>query len=179
MQDWNVVVSVVPQHYQQAMKLLKAFGEVQRSGFFNIVVMRVADVDIFLDQLHRLVGELPLNRQAVSRVMPITTGFTFQDPQAFEEKARQALAGWAAQLRDKSFHVRMRRRGFKGRLSSLDEEQFLDHFLLEQVRMAGGESRIDFADPDLIIAVETLGQRAGVSLWNREQLQRYPLVRID
>ena len=85
MHEWNVVVSVSPQHYHQAMKLLKEFGEVQRTGFFNIVVMRVADVDAFLDQLHRLVGELPLNRLVVSRVMPITTGFTFQDPQAFEE----------------------------------------------------------------------------------------------
>lgn len=174
-----MVVSVSPQHYHQAMKLLKEFGEVQRTGFFNIVVMRVADVDAFLDQLHRLVGELPLNRLLVSRVMPITTGFTFQDPQAFEEKARQAVAGWVPQLRDKSFHVRMRRRGFKGRLSSLDEEQFLDHFLTEQVKMAGGECHIDFDDPDFIIAVETVGQRAGVSLWGREQLQRYPLVRID
>lgn len=179
MQDWNVVVSVAPRHYQQALKLLKEFGEVQRSGFFNIVVMRVANVDAFLDQLHHRLGELPLHQLIVSRVMPIATGFTFQDPQAFEEQARQAVMGWVAQLRDKRFHVRMRRRGFKGRLSSLDEEQFLDHFLVEQVRKAGGETRIDFDDPDLIIAVETVGQRAGVSLWSREQLQRYPLVRID
>lgn len=179
MQDWNVVVSVAPLHYQQAVQLLKEFGEVQRTGFYNVVVLRVDDLATFLDQLHQRVAELPLHQQLLSRVMPITTAFTFRDPQDFEEKARQAVIGWVTQLRDKDFHVRMRRRGFKGRLSSLDEEQFLDHFLLEQVRMAGGESHIDFTDPDLIIAIESVGQRAGLSLWRREQLQRYPLVRLD
>ncbi len=179
MQEWNVVVSISPQHYHQALKLLREFGEVQHTDFFNIVVMRVADVGAFLDQLHLLAAELPACRQALNRVVPITTVFTFQDPHGFEEKACQAVAGWVQQLRDKSFHVRMRRRGFKGKLSSLEEEQFLDHFLIEQVRLAGGATRIDFTDPDLIIALETVGQRAGVSLWSREQRQRYSLVRLD
>jgi tRNA(Ser,Leu) C12 N-acetylase TAN1 len=43
----------------------------------------------------------------------------------------------------------------------------------------GTPARVTFEDPDFIVAVETVGQRAGMSLWSREELQRYPFVRLD
>ncbi|HLF13048.1 MAG TPA: hypothetical protein VJA26_17745, partial [Gammaproteobacteria bacterium] len=76
-------------------------------------------------------------------------------------------------------HVRMHRRGFKGKLSSQHEEQFLDHFLLERLNVAGASGAIDFDDPDVIIAMETLGQQAGLSRWTREQLHAYELLKLD
>ncbi|WP_449002730.1 hypothetical protein [Myxosarcina sp. GI1(2024)] len=32
---------------------------------------------------------------------------------------------------------------------------------------------------DAILVLETVGQKAGLSCWTREDLQRYPLLRLD
>ena len=82
-------------------------------------------------------------------------------------------------LADKSFHVRMHRRGFKGRISSHDEERFLDKILLEELGKMSKPGHITFEDPDVILVVETVGQQAGLSCWNREDLQHYPLLKLD
>jgi hypothetical protein len=73
----------------------------------------------------------------------------------------------------------MHRRGFKGRLSSQHEERFLDEVLLEALDTRGKPSRITFEDPDAILALETVDSRAGVSLWTREDIQRYPFLHLD
>ena len=65
----------------------------------------------------------------------------------------------------------MHRRGFKGKLSTMDEERFLDTYLLEALEMARTPGRITFTDPDAIIALETVGPRAGLALWTREDLR--------
>ncbi len=76
-------------------------------------------------------------------------------------------------------HVRLYRRGFKGRLSSHDEERFLDDALLQALEAAGTPRRITFDDPDAVIDVETLGNWAGLSLWTRADLARYPFLKVD
>jgi hypothetical protein len=38
---------------------------------------------------------------------------------------------------------------------------------------------ITFENPDAIIAVETIANWAGLSLWTRWQLKRYPLIRVE
>jgi hypothetical protein len=73
----------------------------------------------------------------------------------------------------------MYRRGFKGKLSSPDEERFLDKVLLEALERAGTPGHITFENPDAIVVVETLGQRCGMSYWTREDLQRYSFVKVD
>ena len=82
-------------------------------------------------------------------------------------------------LRGSSFHVRMHRRGFKGRLSSQREEQFLDHYILTRLEQEQCSGRITFDDPDAIITVETVGQRAGIALWSREERERYLFLNLD
>lgn len=103
----------------------------------------------------------------------------FQSPEEFEAKAREAVGSWLTRLAGKSFHVRLHRRGFKRRLSSQEEERSLDTFLLQSLEQRGTPGRITFDDPDAIIAVETVGQRAGFSLWTREDMQRYPFLKLD
>jgi tRNA(Ser,Leu) C12 N-acetylase TAN1 len=75
--------------------------------------------------------------------------------------------------------VRLHRRGFKGRLSTPEEERFLDDALLEALQAAGTPCSLSFDDPDAIIQIETVGNRAGLSLWTREDLARYPFLRVD
>jgi tRNA(Ser,Leu) C12 N-acetylase TAN1 len=33
-----------------------------------------------------------------------------------------------------------------------------------------------FDDPDAILSVDTVGDRAGLALWTREELRRYPFL---
>ena len=43
----------------------------------------------------------------------------------------------------------------------------------------GRPGRINFDDPDHVIDIETVGSRAGLSLWARDDLRCYPFLRID
>jgi tRNA(Ser,Leu) C12 N-acetylase TAN1 len=64
-------------------------------------------------------------------------------------------------------------------LSSQDEERHFDRYLIELMADKGRSARIDFADPDVIIAIETVGQWAGISWWTRDDLKRYPFLTLD
>lgn len=179
MHDWNVVITVQEEGYNQARKILERFGPVARTDYFNILLMRVGDHRQLLEQLREEAERDPGRVSALARVMPVLQCFSFQTPAEFEDKARQAVSAWLPSLAGKSFHLRMHRRGFKGKLSGMQEEKFLDTYLLEALEMAGARGRIAFDDPDAIIALETIGPRAGLSLWTREDLQRYPLLHLD
>jgi tRNA(Ser,Leu) C12 N-acetylase TAN1 len=179
MHDWNVVITVHEDGYNSARNILERHGKVDRTDFFNILLMQTADYWQLLDALQEEANQDPAVVSALARVMPVVLTFEFQSPHEFEDKARQAVSAWLPALGGKSFHLRMHRRGFKGKLSSMDEERFLDTYLLEALEMAGTPGRITFEDPDAIIALETVGQRAGLSLWNREELERYPLLHLD
>jgi len=77
------------------------------------------------------------------------------------------------------FHVRMHRRGFKGRLSTMEVEQLLDDLLQDLTQRLGRPARVSFSDPEVVVAVETVGTRAGVSVWRKEQRHNYPFLRLD
>ena len=179
MLDWNVVVTVQEDGYPQAMKLLRRFGGVGKTDYFNLLVLRVSDHRQLLEELREEGERDPDLLRPLASVIPVLQTFLFRTPQEFEERARQAVVAWLPALQGKSFHVRMHRRGFKGKLSGMEEEQLLDRYLLEALELAGSRGRITFEDPDAIVAVETLGGRAGLSLWSRDDLERYPLLHLD
>ncbi len=180
MRDWNVVATVHEGGYNKARTLLEKFGTVASTDFFNILVMRAGDDHFrFLEELQGAADHDPEAGRYLARIVPVVQTFNFQSPAEFDEKARLAVCAWLPTLANKVFHLRMHRRGFKGKLSSLDEERFLDTYLLEALETAGTPGRIAFTDPDAIIALETVGPRAGLSLWSREELQRFPLLHLD
>jgi hypothetical protein len=51
--------------------------------------------------------------------------------------------------------------------------------LLAALEAAGTPGRITFDDPDAILAVETVGRRAGPSLETREDLATYPFLGLN
>ncbi len=179
MQEWNVVITVHEHGFKRACQILGDFGQVKRTDFFNVLVMKANDVHQMLESLRHRALEAPDFLSFLSRLMPVTSTFIFQSPEEFESKSKKVVLAWVSELAGKSFHVRMHRRGFKGRLSGLEEEHFLNNILLEELKKAGNPGRITFENPDVIVAVETVTQWAGLSLWNREQLQRYPFIRVD
>lgn len=175
--DWNVVITVPDEGYSLARQRLARFGAVGRTDFYNVLVMRVEDVPTFLEALGEYLAAEMEGVHWLGRVVPLTTLFEFHGAEEFEQQAREAVRPWAEALRGKGFHVRMHRRGLRDVLSSQHEEQFLDHFLLEQTADSG--SRIDFEDPDVIISLETVRHRGGAACWTREQMQRYPFLGMD
>jgi tRNA(Ser,Leu) C12 N-acetylase TAN1 len=179
MKDWNLVVNVGEHGYSKAKHLLAELGAVSKTDFYNVLVMRVDDPMAVLDTLSSRARQDPGFDHLITRVLPVTACFDFQTPEEFENKARDAVQQWLDALAGASFHVRMHRRGFKGRLASPEEERFLDHYLMEQLAARATPARISFDDPDVIIAVDTVNQRAGLSLWRRADLEHYPLLKLD
>lgn len=179
MHDWNVVATAYEHGYREARALLATIGSTAETEFFNVLVMRVADPTEVLPALTAIGAADPGALASLARVVPVTTCFSFQSPTTFEAQARTAILPRLPELAGRSLYVRMHRRGFKGRLSSRDQERLLAEFIFEQLQRQGADARVCFEDPDVIIALESVGQRAGLSVWERELRARYPLLRLD
>ncbi len=178
MSAWNVVVSVHRQGYKRARELLEPYGRIHKTDYYNVLTMTVDDTAAFLERLGKLAEIVPDVLGVISRAVPAQRSFTFQNTEEFEAKAREVALEWAPHLAGKTFHVRLYRRGFKDRISSPVEERFLDDVLLRALEAAGAPGHICFEDPDAVIDVETLGNWAGLSLWTRAELKRYPFLKV-
>jgi tRNA(Ser,Leu) C12 N-acetylase TAN1 len=113
----------------------------------------------------------------VRHVAPVSAAFAFMTPAEFESRADEAVRAFLPLLAGKRFHVRMHRRGFKGRLAQHVEERRLGEAILAALAADGATAQVAFEDPDAVLVIETVGQRAGLALWTREQLERYPFLR--
>lgn len=178
-QGWNVLATVRQGEYQRARRLLREFGLVERSSFPNVLLLYVPDGRLLLEELCQLAERQPAALECLGRVIPTRVSFRFSSPEEFDERALQAALGWLPELQGKSFHVRMYRHGFKGRLSTQEAERKLGQALQEALARAGTPGQVRFDDPDAILAVVTVNNRAGLSLWTREDLRRYPCLRLD
>ena len=179
MKDWNVVVTAKTDTWKGARRFIARFGTVARSDFYNVMLLRVDDMDWFLAHFATAVGEAGITSHGIAHVFPAPTTFSFATREEFESKAREAAVAIAPQLAGKRFYVRMHRRGFKGRISSHDEERLLDSAILDALVATGKPGEIAFDEPDAVIDIESVGDQAGLSLWSHEELERYPFLRID
>jgi tRNA(Ser,Leu) C12 N-acetylase TAN1 len=178
--DWNVVVTVFDERgFRLAKRLLSDFAPVHTTDYFNVLAMKVPDVAAFTEQVHRLFDETPGYLNDISRVVPAHATFDFASPEEFAQKAERVILDWADRLAGKSFYIRLHRRGFRGRIVSPEVERALDAALLERLGAAGHPGHISFEDPDMAIDIETVGNRAGISLWTREELARFPFLHVD
>ena len=57
--------------------------------------------------------------------------------------------------------------------------RFLDYEILTALDRMGAPGQITFDDPDAIVALDTVDTRAGIGVWTREELARYPLLHLD
>jgi len=179
MQAWNAVVSVKEHGFKKALDVLSAFGEVHRTEFFNVLLLRAENLNSMLEALRNQLLDHSESLGFLARLIPITQSFTFQYAEEFKVRAQKAVGEYVCKLRRKSFHVRLHRRGFKGRITSPEVERFLNEALLDDLEKAGTAGRLTFDNPDAVIGVETVGTWAGFTLLTREDFKRYPFVRID
>jgi tRNA(Ser,Leu) C12 N-acetylase TAN1 len=150
--------------FREARKFLRRWGEVHRSGYFHILTLTVDHVESFLAEVAKAIEDKPGAFNILSHIISAQRTFTFASAEEFEAKARGIAILWAPMLAGKSFYVRFHRREFKGALSTPKEERFLDETLLGALETLGALGRISFTDPDAILQIVTIDNRAGVSL---------------
>ncbi len=176
---WNVVVTFAERTFGEARVLLAKWGKLQRTQFYNVSVMSVADPDLFREEFAAAVRDQPGILNSVSHVTAFERTFEFSDAADFRCQARAIILEWAPRLAQKSFHVRLHRRGLKGIISTPAEERLLDDALLEALTAAGTPGKICFDDPDAIVLIETVGNRAGLALHTRRDLYQKPFIAAD
>ena len=179
MLDWNVLVNVHEHSFSRTYLLFEKLGKVYQGDFENVLLMKVENISQFLETFDAKLKADPSLLEFISKITPVTSTFSFQSSSEFEDKAKQIVLEWLPNLTGKKFHVTMHRRGFKDLISSHHEEYFLDQFILDELDKIGETGKIRYEDPDAIIDVETVSQQAGLSCWTREDLQKYPWLKLD
>ena len=141
--------------------------------------MKVDDPTALLDAIERKTEENTALYDAISRVAPAMRTVEFHSVEEFTERLKAILLEWLPRLIGISLHVRLHRRGDRHDLRTPDAERLLDDLLLDATAAAGAPCRISFTDPDAVIAIDTVDDRAGIGLWTREDLARHRLLRPD
>lgn len=178
--DWNVVATVATEGFRDSIRILSDFGEVSRSAYRDVIVMHTElGARELLEALRKLTETDKTLLNAVARLTPVTRRFAFSSAGEFRSRVTAAVLPWVPELEGRTFFVRMHRRGFHEELSSQVEERALGRFLVDSLDGEQGRARVGFEDPDVVIAVETVGGQAGVSRWTRADLDRYELLRFD
>jgi tRNA(Ser,Leu) C12 N-acetylase TAN1 len=177
MKDWNVVVTSHMNQERQLARELAGLGEFQASGFREVLIGKVPELPSFLETLGRLWEEKPFFPHLLSTVVPVRLTFPFTLENLLDRLKEEVLI-LAPEIGDKAFYVRMKRRGHKGELSSLEVEQALDQFLKEELAARGYKAHVDFSQPEVIVVVETIHNRSGLGLVTRQMKERYPFIKV-
>jgi tRNA(Ser,Leu) C12 N-acetylase TAN1 len=178
MLNWNVLINVHEHSFSRAFLLLEELGNVYQGDFENLLLMKVDSIPVFLETFNDQLLKEPNLANLTSRIVPVTTTFSFQSATEFETKAKERIINWLPNLAGKKFLVRMHRRGFKDIIDCHNEENFLEQIVLQELEAMGNPGQIDREDPDALIVVETLAQQAGLSYWTRQDLQKYPWLKL-
>jgi tRNA(Ser,Leu) C12 N-acetylase TAN1 len=180
--DWNVIATVYDRRaLRRARRFLSRYGEVARTDFHNVLVLQVPNTEAFLAAMAAALEDNAGIFNDISRIMPAHATFSFESIAEFEDKARSIALQWADRLAGTSFHVRLHRRAgdTSAKLRTHTEEVFLDNAILQHQSETEQPGRIRFEDPDYVLDIETVGPRAGMSIWSRDDLRRFPFLHID
>ena len=103
MNDWNVVISVYQDGFRRALRALKEYGSVERSPYYNVLVMRVKDPTALLEAIERKAETNTALYDAISRVAPAMRTIDFHSIEEFEEKITPILIEWLPQMTEVPF----------------------------------------------------------------------------
>lgn len=175
---WNVLISVNEHDRNKAILLLQKLGSIYRSEK-NVLLLNVSNIFQFLVTLNTLVSNDPSLSELFTLVVPVTATFSFQSLEEFKIKTKALILCWLPKLVEKSFNFTMHCRGFEDLISSQAEKHYLSQFLIEELEKIGSFGHVNLENPDITIAIETIDSQAGLSYWTREELQRYPILKLN
>jgi tRNA acetyltransferase TAN1 len=161
---FNVVASAVPGETGRALEELTPLGASRATPYRCVLVGMVeppADAAV-----RRAWQARPAPFVHVVRITPLEAVVPFTGDDVTEALCG-ALEALGPRVGGRTFHVRARLRGLKGRVESQAVERALGGFLLDLADRAGAPARVRFDDPDVVLVVEVVGKRAGWGLLDR------------
>lgn len=179
MRDWNIIVTIYQEGFRRALRALQDIGPAESGPYHNVLVMKVDDPMAVLEAVERLTEERPALYDAIARVAPAMRAFDFSSAAGFKDNAKSIVLQWLPSLAGKSFHARLHRRGPQLELHTSDVERFLDDLIIDATAKTGLPGRISFTDPDAVMVIDTVDDRAGLAIWTREDIARHRLLRPD
>jgi tRNA(Ser,Leu) C12 N-acetylase TAN1 len=177
MEQWNVLATSFEGYRDVLLRVLKKFGRFGGAGYRNVAIGRVEDVQAFLDALRDAMAAEPRLGAVVAKAVPIERTVRF-DPAELFEALTEAARPFFPRLAGGSFHVRVERRGLKGLLHGAEVERHLGGAAWTALEAEGHTPVVSFKDPDRVLLIETLGERAGLTVVDRTLRQSYDFVRV-
>jgi tRNA(Ser,Leu) C12 N-acetylase TAN1 len=174
---WNVLATAKNHEQGHLARRLKQFGDFRWGPHVGILIGRVEDRQAFFERLHRREEDEPGFLFPLARVVPLDRTFPFEVDTLAEILTTEVLT-YRDRIRNSSFYVRIERRGHKHEIHSQPIEQELDAALVEDLRRRGHAPRVDFKDPDVIVAVEIVGDKCGIGCVTKSLCERYPFVKV-
>ena len=205
---WNVVVTVHPGAYVDVRRLLHDVGQVGDTPGADVLLVHAENPMEALKTLQLWCRINPGIRGKIDRIVPVSQTFGFDSCEEFEDRATDTLRNWLPLLGGKCLSIRGSRYGAipatpaandpdtelaavtgaepepadapaTGDEADARRPHAIGEVLQRALRNAGMSEPDDCADADLVLDVECVGNWAGLSLWTRGELQRYPEVGID
>jgi len=177
MKEWNILVTATREQERYLLRFLNEYGEFKGSGFRDVVLGRVDEIDAFLRALENLREENPIKLNPLSQIVPLEKTFHF-DLSDFKEKLKEILSSYVDRIENKKFYLRVKRRGHKGEISSLEVEKNVADFIMDVLEKSNKKAQVSFNDPDCILIVETIGNWAGVGFITKEMKEKHSLIKI-
>jgi tRNA(Ser,Leu) C12 N-acetylase TAN1 len=177
MADWNVLATSLEGRRDALLLSLRKLGRFRPGGYRNVVIGLVEDRDEFLVRVREALAAEGLLPTALAKVVPIETTALIDADTAVTTLAA-AAEPFLDRLAGGSFFVRLERRGLKGRLHSPTVEREVGDHVWRALAARGHTPRVDFADPDAVLVIETIGDRAGLAVITRALRREYPFVNI-
>jgi tRNA(Ser,Leu) C12 N-acetylase TAN1 len=175
--DWNLVVTAHGGRRHDLIHALRPIIRLTRAGYSEVLIGNAANVDACLDGIAARAGaDEVFAAEVLARVVPVTRTFILT-----ADVAAQLVVETAAfldALVAQTFHVRVERRGHRRLLQSDQLERLLGTALVEALHARGQTPRVTFTDPDLIVAVELIGDAGGIGLVPRAMRERHAFVRL-
>lgn len=176
--SWNVLATAQEGAARDLKRLLKRFGKFRASGFRNVLIGEIADFPEFCGALAVEIERRPYARAWLGKVRPVQQTLPV-DVANFATDVEAALAQMVDAIGSRTFHVRVERRGHKGILSTRDLELRFGDYLWGVLEERGFQPSVNFGDPEVVVAVEIVGDAAGISLIYREFRQAFAFVKLD
>jgi tRNA(Ser,Leu) C12 N-acetylase TAN1 len=177
-EDWNIIVTIYQQGFRRAMRALQNIGPTDRTPYYNVLVMKIDEPIVALETIERLTEERPALYDAIARVAPAGVTFEFQSPEGFKDCTESFLLRLLPKLVGRSVHVRLHRRG-SNLICGHGTERLFNDFIVTETGKSGTAARITFSEPDAVIVIDTVDDRAGIAMWTDEDLARHRLLRPD
>ncbi len=179
LEQCNTVVTVREGRTTDAKALFARMGApLLPSGFPRVFLTQVPDRASLAYELERQMALQPPRGGSILHAVPAEVAFLHASAGALEDKLYPIFNAWAASAADKSFHVRLHRRGVHERRSVQDEEARLASYVFDGLDARRQSAQVDFEDPDVVFYVDVVGRWAGASRLTREAMQRYPFLRV-